>query len=337
LIDDAPAERFSTLHGLKAGEPWLHETIRQLLAFQISMGHHHHHHPHAGTGRAFAIGVVLNVGFVAVEATAGFWTGSLSLLADAGHNLSDVLGLGLACAAAWLGTRPPSARFTYGLRRSTIISALLNAVFLLLAVGAIAWESIRRFWAPATASGYAMIAVAAVGVVINGLTALLFLRGQKEDLNVRGAYLHMLADAGVSLGVVVAGLVINSTGWLWIDPAVSLVIAVVITVGTWNLLTQSLHLIFDAVPHEIDPAEIRAYLAALPGVTEIHDLHIWALSTTETALTAHLVRPNSALDDDWLAAVTQALHDRFGIEHATLQLESGQGARACRLAPEDVL
>lgn len=305
------------------------------------MGHHHHHHQHSHVphqlGRAFAIGIALNLGFVLMEAGAGLWSGSLALLADAGHNLSDVLGLGLAWGAAWLGNRPPSARFTYGLRRSTIVAALLNAILLLLAVGAIAWESVRRFWEPAVVSEATVMAVAAAGVVINGLTALLFLRGRKEDLNVRGAYLHMLADAGISLGVVFAGLAISVTHWLWIDPAVSLAIAIAITFGTWSLLIQSLHLIFDAVPHEVDPADVRAYLAELPGITEVHDLHIWALSTTETALTVHLVRPGSSLDDDWLAAVTDTLHDRFGIEHATIQLESGQGARACPLAPEDVL
>lgn len=304
------------------------------------MGHHHHHHHYqhgAGpAGRAFAVGIALNVAFALVEAAAGFWTGSLALLADAGHNLSDVLGLGLAWGATWLGSRPPSSRFTYGLGRSTILAALLNAILLLIAVGAIGWESVRRFWEPAPTQGGVMIAVAFIGVLINGLTALLFVRGQKEDLNVRGAYLHMLADAGVSLGVVVAGIVIRYTSWHWVDPGAGLAIALIITLGTWQLLIQSLHLIFDAVPHEIDPADVRAFLAALPGVTEVHDLHIWALSTTETALTAHLVRPAYGLDDDWLASVVDTLHDRFGIERATIQLESGQGVCSCRLAPEDV-
>lgn len=311
-----------------------------LVTNATRMGHHHHHHHHhapVDAGRAFALGMALNAAFVVIETVAGFWWGSLALLADAGHNLSDLLGLGLAWGASWMGTRPPSARFTYGLRRSTIVAALLNALLLLIAVGAISWESIQRFWEPATASGSAIIAVAAIGVLVNGATALLFVRGQKQDINIRGAYLHMLADAGVSLGVVIAGAVIYYTGWAWIDPAVSLLIAVVITWGTWDLLTQSLHLIFDAVPHEIDPANVRRFLAELPGVTDVHDLHIWALSTTETALTAHLVRPGSTLDDDWLAGVVEALHDRFGIEHATIQLESGQGAGSCRLAREDVL
>ena len=206
-----------------------------------------------------------------------------------------------------------------------------------MAVGGIGWEAIRRLGEPVPPSGTAIIVVAAIGVVINIATALLFLRGKDRDLNIRGAYLHMLADAAVSVGVVFAGVVIRLTAWAWVDPAVSLAIVVLITIGTWNLLRQSLALALDAVPHEIEPAEVRAYLAGLPGVSEVHDLHIWALSTTETALTVHLVRPGAALDDDWLATVVDQLHDRFGIEHATIQLESGSRERPCRLAPDDVL
>lgn len=306
------------------------------------MGHHHHHdHDHdllpARAGRAFAIGVSLNLVFVGVEAAAGFYTGSLALLADAGHNLGDVLGLALAWGASLLVTRPPSERFTYGLRRSSIIAASLNAILLLLAVGGIGWESIRRFFDPQPASSTAIIVVAAIGIVVNGMTALLFQRDRQHDLNVEGAYLHMLVDAGVSLGVVIAGVAIRYTNWEWIDPLVSLIIAVLITTSTWSLLLRSTRLMLDAVPHAIDPGAVREFLLGLEGVTEVHDLHIWAISTTETALTAHLVRPTASLDDDWLAAVTKTLHDRFGIEHATIQLESGLGANVCRLAPDHVL
>jgi cobalt-zinc-cadmium efflux system protein len=302
------------------------------------MAHHHDHRHHSGqAGRAFAIGIGLNVAFVLLEAGAGFWTDSLALLADAGHNLSDVLGLGLAWGANWLALRPPSSRFTYGLGRSSILAAVLNGMLLYIAVGAIGWESVRRFSSPEPAGSGMMIAVAAIGVLINGFTAALFLGGRHADLNVRGAYLHMLADAGVSLGVVVAGIAIRLTGWQWIDPAVGLVIAILIGFGAWSLLAQSVRMLFDAVPHEIDPSLVHSYLAALSGVTEVHDLHIWALSTTETALTAHLVRPGTSLDDDWLDAVVQALHDRYGIEHVTIQLETGGGARTCRLAPDEVV
>jgi cobalt-zinc-cadmium efflux system protein len=302
----------------------------------MNHAHHHHHGPVAG-GRAFAIGIGLNVAFVVVEATIGVAWGSLALVADAGHNLSDVLGLALAWGASVLGARPPSVRYTYGLRRSTILAALGNAVLLLVAVGGIGWEAIRRLSEPVAPSGVAIIVVAAIGVVINFATALLFLQGKDRDLNIRGAYLHMLADAGVSVGVVVAGVVIRLTQWSWVDPAVSLAIVVLITVGTWNLLRQSLALALDAVPEQIEPVDVREFLAQLNGVSEVHDLHIWALSTTETALTVHLVRPGCPLDDDWLAAVADQLHDRFGIEHATIQLESGSGSQSCRLAPDDVL
>jgi cobalt-zinc-cadmium efflux system protein len=302
----------------------------------MNHAHHHDHGPVAG-GRAFAIGISLNLAFVVVEAAVGIAWGSLALVADAGHNLSDVLGLALAWGASVLGARPPSVRYTYGLRRSTILAALGNAILLFVAVGGIGWEAIRRLGEPVPPSGTAIIVVAAIGVVINIATALLFLRGKDRDLNIRGAYLHMLADAGVSVGVVVAGVVIRLTEWAWVDPAVSLAIVVLITIGTWNLLRQSLALALDAVPEEIEPTEVRTFLAGLPGVSEVHDLHIWALSTTETALTVHLVRPGFQLDDDWLAEVADALHDRFGIEHATIQLESGSRERPCRLAPDDVL
>lgn len=303
------------------------------------MAHSHQHHSHSNgdSGTAFLIGIALNLLFVIAEGIVGISFGSLALLADAGHNLSDVLGLVLAWGANVLGKRTPSARFTYGLRRSSILAALLNALLLLVAVGAIAWEALRRLNQTEIPNGNAVIVIAAIGVVINTVTALLFLRGQQHDLNVRGAFLHMAADAAVSLGVVVAGVLMNYTGWAWIDPAVSLVIVVVITWGTWSLLRQSLHLSLDAVPHEIDPSHVRTFLNELPEVSEVHDLHIWALSTSETALTVHLIRPDAVLDDDWLAQLTQQLHDRFGIEHATIQVETGRGANACRLAPDDVV
>ena len=284
-------------------------------------GHGHHHGAAATTGRAFLVGIVLNGAFVAVEAGAGLVTGSLALLADAGHNLSDVLGLLLAWGATRLARRAPSLRRTYGWRRSSIMAALLNAVLLLVAVGGIAWEAIRRAQAPTPVPGATVMIVAGIGFVINTATALLFLSSRKHDLNARGAFLHMAADAAISLGVVAAGAAILATGWTWLDPAVSLVIAVIILFGTWGLLKESLDLSLDAVPVGIDAADVRACLAALPGVTAVHDLHVWAMSTTEVALTAHLVKPDPGGDDALIARATRELHDRFGIAHVTLQWE----------------
>lgn len=298
---------------------------------------HDHSHGDASFNRAFAIGVALNLSFVAIEAGFGIWANSLALLADAGHNLSDVLGLLLAWGANYLSRRPPTTKRTYGLRRSSILAALANAVLLFVAVGAIAWEAIGRFAAPAAVSGSTVTVVAAIGVVVNTATALLFAAGRKGDLNIRGAFLHMAADAAVSLGVVIAGFAIQATGWLWLDPAISLVITAVIVISTWSLLRQSVELSLDAVPHGIDAAGIQSYLAGLPGVSQVHDLHIWPLSTTETALTAHLIRPGAVIDDVWLAGVTKKLHEDFGVEHATIQIESGQGNEECRLAPADVV
>ena len=304
------------------------------------MGHgHSHEHGHAERdfGAAFAIGVSLNLAFVLVEAAAGLWAGSLALLADAGHNLSDVLGLLLAWGASYLARRRPSARRTYGMGRASIMAALANALLLILAVGAIGWEAIERLIRPSSAAPLPVIVVAGVGVVINTVTALLFLAGRKYDLNIRGAFLHMAADAAVSLGVAIGGIVIAVTGWQRVDPALSLLIVAVIAWSTWDLLWQAINLSLDAVPAGIDPEAVRSYLAQLPGVSEVHDLHIWALSTTQTALTVHLTRPGAALDDDWLADVTHELHDRFGIGHATIQVESGGGRQTCRLAPEDIV
>lgn len=296
---------------------------------------HGHRHAHGPTsfGRAFAIGIVLNAGFVIVEAAFGLLSGSLALVADAGHNLSDVLGLLLAWGASVLVRRRPTPRRTYGLRRSSILAALINAAFLLVAIGAIAWEAIGRFRSPEPVAGGTVIGVALVGIVINTATALLFMSGQKEDLNIRGAFLHMAADAGVSLGVVLAGVALLFTGWIWLDPVVSLIIVAVIFVGTWGLLRDSVNLALDAVPEGIDPAVVTAYLARLPGVGDVHDVHIWALSTTETALTAHLVTPEGNDGDALLARMRRELHERFGIEHATIQLEQGDPAHPCELAP----
>ncbi len=286
---------------------------------------HEHEHGDIARDRSFAIGVALNLGFVIVEAVFGVVAGSLALLADSGHNLSDVLGLLLAWGATILSRRRPTQRRTYGLRRSSILAALLNAMLLLVAVGGICWEAIRRLIDPEPPPGAAVIWVAAAGVVINTGTALLFLRGRQKDVNIRGAFLHMAADAGVSLGVVVAGIILQFTGWARLDPAVSLGIAAAILIGTWGLLRESFDLAMDAVPRGIDPQAVQDYLSRLPGVEEVHDLHIWGLSTREAALTAHLVIPEIANEDQFLATVNRELHDRFGIEHATVQIEKGSG------------
>lgn len=287
-----------------------------------------HTHAPASYGRAFALGVALNAGFVLLEWIYGRISHSLALQADAGHNLSDVLGLLLAWGASVLAQRQPSYRRTYGLRRSTILAALINAVVLLFAVGAIAWEALGHLRQPAPVAGTTVIVVAAIGIVINTATALLFLRGQ-HDLNIRGAFLHMAADAGVSLSVLLAGASIWATGWTWLDPVVSLVVAGVILLSTWTLLRDAIDLALDAVPRDIDLPAVRSYLRALPSVAEVHDLHIWGMSTTEAALTAHLVIPDGSANDALLARAEQELHDRFGIEHATLQVETSRQCDGC--------
>lgn len=299
-------------------------------------GHAGHSHAPADFGRAFAVGAILNIGFVAAEAVAGLWTGSLALLADAGHNLSDVLSLLLAWAAAGMARKAPTLRRTYGYRKGTILASLANAGLLLLAVGMIVWEAIRRFGSPDPVQPGPVMVVAAIGVIINTATALMFMKGH-HDLNVRGAFLHMAADAAVSVGVVAAGAVIFFTGWLWIDPAVSLVIALVIVIGTWSLLRDSLDLALDAAPRGVDPEAVKAWLAGRPGVTEVHDLHIWAMSTTEVALTAHLVRPDNADCDAFLHEVAHGLEQHFRIGHPTVQVETGEGGRPCHLAPAHVV
>ena len=303
-------------------------------------GHDHAHHGHshapASFDRAFSIGTVLNIGFVAVEFAYGLIGNSLALIADAGHNLSDVAGLLIAWGSAVLARRIPTARYTYGLRGSTILAALANAALLFVVTGAIAWEAVLRFMTPQPVATGTMMVVAAVGIVVNGATAWLFAGGRKSDLNIRGAYLHMAADAAVSLGVVVAGAAIAFTGWLWIDPLVTLGISSVIVVGTWDMLRQSASLALNAVPVGIDPARVRDYLRAQPGVTALHDLHIWAMSTTETALTCHLVMPAGYPGDAALACIAQDLKQRFAIGHSTIQVEDGKG-KACVLEPDHVV
>jgi cobalt-zinc-cadmium efflux system protein len=280
--------------------------------------------------RAFVLGVLLNSGFVIIEATYGFLGNSIALLADAGHNLSDVLGLLLAWGAHWLKSIPPSKRYTYGLRRSSIMAALLNASLLMLAMGAIATEAIQRLTKPLPVSESQMIGVALVGIVINTVTALLFMSGKEKDLNIRAAFLHMASDALVSVGVVLAGVAILLTHWLWFDPVVSLIIVVVIVVGTWGLLRDSVNLALDGVPKTIELLAVRTYLSELPGVVAVHDLHIWAMSTTENALTAHLVMPTGNPGDAFLSRISLELHHNFDIDHTTIQVETGSSLLPCQ-------
>ncbi|MGH2551405.1 MAG: cation diffusion facilitator family transporter [Thermomicrobiales bacterium] len=298
---------------------------------------HDHDHGASNFNRAFAIGIGLNLAFVAVEATYGLIANSLALVADAGHNFSDVLGLVLAWIASRLVRRPLTARRSYGWRRSTVLAALANAVFLLIAIGAIAFEALRRFGDPAPVAGKTVIVVALIGIGINTLTALLFAAGRKGDLNIRGAFLHMAADAGVSAGVVIAGLIMLVTDWDWLDPVVSLLIAAVIFVGTWGLLRDSFNMALDAVPDDIDPALVTRGLLSVPGVAGVHDLHIWNMSTTEVALTAHLVVPNAENSDALLFLASQELHNRFEIQHVTLQIERGDPEYPCAAAEPGVL
>ncbi|RYE01328.1 MAG: cation transporter [Sphingomonadales bacterium] len=295
-------------------------------------GHQHagHHHAPADFGRAFAIGTVLNLAFVGVEAAAGVWTNSVALLADAGHNLSDVLGLLIAWGGAELAKRPASARFTYGLRGSSILAALTNAVLLFVAVGAILLETVQRFSEPASVPGATVMLVAGMGIAVNLGTAMLFASGRKSDINVRGAYLHMAADAAVSLGVVIGGALILYTGAAWIDPAISLLIVGVILWSSWGLFTESLTMVLQAVPSGIDAGAVERTLSGLPGVTRVHDLHIWPMSTTEAALTAHLVMPEGHPGDAFLIDLQHRLAHDHGIDHVTVQIELGDGAE-CRM------
>ena len=298
-----------------------------------SSGHHHHGDPH-NHGRAFAIAIVLNMGFVVVEFAYGLIANSTALMADAGHNLSDVLGLLLAWGATILARKAPSERYTYGLRSTSILAALANATFLLVACGAIAWEAILRFSQSPVVDGLTVTIVAGIGIVINGVSAWLFAKGSKGDLNIRGAYLHMAADTAVSVGVVVAGLAMMFTGWYWLDPVISLVIVAVIVIGTWGLLRESVQLALSAVPPHIDVAAVETYLRQCPGVTDIHDLHIWGMSTTESALTVHLVIPAGYPGDAFMDDIMCTLQERFFIQHSTLQVEQGTTNHACALHPD---
>lgn len=301
--------------------------------------HHHsdhsHHHQANSYNRAFVISVTLNAGFVVAEVVYGLLANSLALLADAGHNLSDVLGLLLAWGASVLVRRQPTPRRTFGFRRSSILAALLNATFLLIACGGIGLEAIQRFHSPAPVEGGTIILVAAIGIVVNTVSALMFVSGRKSDLNIRGAFLHLAADAVVSLGVVLTGIAILVTQWQWLDPIVSLAITIVIVIGTWQLFRESFDLMLDAVPEGIEPLAVRTYLAERPGVAQVHDMHIWAMSTTEVALTAHLVTPAGHPGDVFLAELCRELHDHFGIKHATIQIELGDPNAVCAVACED--
>lgn len=298
-----------------------------------SHGHNHSHdhdHEHGGSGhhhiptsfgKAFAIGIGLNLTFVIVETLYGVWSHSLSLLADAGHNFSDVIGLVLAWAAAWLAARQATSDRTYGMKSTTILSALANAILLLVAIGGIAWEAIQRFKTPSPVDGTTVMIVAGVGIVVNTVTALLFMKGRESDLNVRGAFLHMAADALVSLGVVVSGYLMLKTGLTWIDPVVSIAISIVIGVGTYGLLKESFHLAVQGVPKGVDHAKIREFLALQTGVVAVHDLHIWGMSTTENALTAHLIMPSGYPGDAFLKGIANELKESFSIHHSTIQIE----------------
>lgn len=301
-------------------------------------GHSHGGHGHAPKdfGLAFAVGTALNLSFVIIEATYGFLSNSMALLADAGHNFSDVLGLLIAWGATILAKRKPGGRYSYGLRSSSIVAALLNALFLLVAIAIIAIEAVQRFFEPAAVAGKTVIIVAGIGIIINTVTALMFMRGGKGDINIRGAFLHMAADAAVSAGVVLAGIVILATGWSWIDPVVSLVIVAVIAVGTWGLLRDSVNMSLHAIPSGVDPQAVADYFVALPRVATMHDLHIWAMSTTETALTAHLVVSGDYPGDAFARSIASDLKQKFDIDHATLQIETGSGEE-CALEPDHLV
>lgn len=311
-------------------------------------GNHAHHDHHLGHGHghshappasnfAFAVCIALNLGFVVAEVIYGLTANSLALLSDATHNLSDVFGLLIAWGAIHLGKSLPTKRRTYGLRRSSILAALTNAIVLLVVVGGIAWEALKRFAHPEAAVADTIMWVAATGVVINALSAVLFMAGRKHDINLNGAFMHLAADAAVSLGVVIIGLGIRLTGWQWLDPAMSLLICLVIVVGTWSLLRESVNLAMDAVPSGIDAHAVEGYLSGLPGVESVHDLHIWGMSTTETALTAHLVMPLAPVDDKFLERVCGVLQAKYKIGHVTIQIEQGTAGVSCRQAPEEVV
>jgi len=296
-----------------------------------SHSHTHYHHVINNYNRSFAIGIALNIIFVIIEVGYGLVADSLALIADAGHNFSDVMSLMLAWGASYLATKHPTHKRTYGLRKVTIMASLVSAVLLLVALGGIAWESVERLSSPEPVDGMIIIVVAAIGVVINTATALLFVKGQKHDLNIRAAYLHMAADAAISLGVVIAGIAIMITDWLWLDPLISLFIVLFILIGTWNLLRDSIDLSIDAVPQGIDVQHIQNYLNNLENVSDIHDLHVWALSTTETALTVHLVTNHKLIDNCFLERIQEHLHHHFDISHVTIQIENETDNYTCVL------
>ncbi|WP_321894506.1 cation diffusion facilitator family transporter [Paraburkholderia heleia] len=296
---------------------------------------HHHHAPVAGHGRAFAIAVALNVFIVVVQTVYGVLAHSTALLADAGHNFSDVLGLLLAWGAAWLATRRPSARFTFGFGSSSILASLANAALLLLACGAILAQALGRLFHPAPVAGFDVFVVATIGIVVNGFSAWLFMRGQKDDLNIRGAFLHMAADAGVSAAVAMSGLLILATGWSWVDPLMSIAVVLVIVYGTWGLLRESVRLALAAVPEHVDIVRVRSFLAQQEGVVDVHDLHVWALSTTGCALSAHLVMPAGHPGDAALDHMVESLQVRFGMRHVTLQVDLGTSEHRCALDMPD--
>ncbi len=299
------------------------------------MEHTHQHPTPKNYNLAFGIGVALNIIFVVVEATFGFLSNSLALIADAGHNLSDVLALLLSWGATYLAQRKPTNTKTYGLRRGTILAAFISSLILLMTMSIVAWEALGRFTSPTEVNSMTIIIVAAVGVVINTATALLFLSSQHDDLNIKAAFIHMAADAGVSLGVVLAGIAIMSTSLLWIDPAISLLIVVVIVISTWSVFRDSFNLAMDGVPKGIDVEEVRNFILQQDGVIEIHDLHIWAMSTTQVALTTHLVRNTTDIDDQFLHHLSKELQKRFRIIHPTIQIESGENAHLCDQAHHD--
>ena len=296
-----------------------------------------HHHVPKNYNSAFVLGISLNSLFVLIEGLYGYFSNSLALMADAGHNLSDVAGLLIAWGAIWLATKKPTSRYTFGLRKSSILSALFNSLFLMCAVGIIIWEALHRIWYPSAINHKAVIIVASIGIVINSLTALLFFRNKEDDINIKGAYLHMAADALISLGVVASGIIISYTSWYWLDPLMSIFISIIIIYGTWGLLKTSLKLSIDAVPINIDPLAVKKYLESIADVHEVHDLHIWAMSSSETALSVHLTMKTNSIGNKNLADISSYLNSHFNIHHPTIQIELFDENFECHLKSEDVL
>lgn len=298
---------------------------------------HSHAHASASYSTAFIMGLILNIAFVIIELWYGYRAQSLALTSDAVHNLTDVFGLLIAWAGIWFTTRSPSKKHTYGFGRGSILTSLINSVLIFVAAGGIFVEALHRFKAPASVMGSTVMWVAVVGILINGVTALLFMQGRKKDINIRGAFVHMAVDAGVSLGVVVAGFLITFTSFVWIDPVVSIIIAAIIIFSTWSLMRESLNLSLDAVPESINRDEVKKYLESLTGVVAVHDLHIWAISTKETGLTAHLIHSDTSITDAVIESATNELHERFHIGHTTLQVEMDKSGRLCKLEPDTTI